>query len=318
MKKTLLAMTLALTCTGSLAADFPSRAMTLIVPYTAGGSTDSLARALGAAVSEQSGQSVVVENRPGGSTVIGAQTLLSKPADGYTVLLIAASFTVNPNVIRSLPYDTVRDFTPVTALAANPHVLVVKNDLPVSNLAEFIDWARKPQSQGTFSSFGLASSGHLGFELLKKAARIDMLHVPYKGSAPATMAVLTGEVDATLGDAGVVAPHIQSGKMKAIAVTGTQRLTMLPQVPTFAEAGLPEFESQTWTGLIVPANTPPAVVQRLNELYGAALQAPGVQNVMGQQGMLSIASTSAAFGDFLKAESSKYKQIIDTAGIVLQ
>lgn len=318
MKKTLLAMTLALTCTGSLAADFPSRAMTLIVPYTAGGSTDSLARALGAAVSEQSGQSVVVENRPGGSTVIGAQTLLSKPADGYTVLLIAASFTVNPNVIRSLPYDTVRDFTPVTALAANPHVLVVKNDLPVSNLAEFIDWARKPQSQGTFSSFGLASSGHLGFELLKKAARIDMLHVPYKGSAPATMAVLTGEVDATLGDAGIVAPHIQSGKMKAIAVTGTQRLTMLPQVPTFAEAGLPEFESQTWTGLIVPANTPPAVVQRLNELYGAALQAPGVQNVMGQQGMLPIASTSAAFGDFLKAESSKYKQIIDTAGIVLQ
>lgn len=318
MKKALIGMSLALACSGVAATEFPSQNMTLIVPYTAGGSSDSLARAVGAAVAKEADQTLIVENRPGGSTVIGAQYLLNKPADGHTVLMMAASFVVNPNTIKDLPYDTQKDFKPVTQLASNPHVLVVRNDLPVANLQEFIEWAKQPNSQGSYSSFGLASSGHLGFELLNKQANIDLLHVPYKGAAPATLAVLTGEVDATLGDIGVVAPHVQAGKVKAIAVTGDTRMDMLPDVPTFAEAGLPNLNSASWFGLVVPADTPDEHVATLRQLYKKALDADTVQNVMRQQGMHAVASTPEEFAQFMAAESEKYKQIIDQAGIVLQ
>ncbi|MCX5591139.1 Bug family tripartite tricarboxylate transporter substrate binding protein [Alcaligenes endophyticus] len=318
MKKALIGMSLALACSGVAATEFPTQTMTLIVPYTAGGSSDSLARAVGAAVAKEADKTLIVENRPGGSTVIGAQYLLNKPADGHTVLLMAASFVVNPNTIKDLPYDTQKDFKPVTQLAANPHVLVVRNDLPVSNLQEFIEWAKQPSSQGSYSSFGLASSGHLGFELFNKQAGTELLHVPYKGAAPATLAVLTGEVDATLGDIGVVAPHVQAGKVKAIAVTGDTRMDMLPDVPTFAEAGLPDLNSASWFGLVVPAATPDEHVAALNKLYKQALSADTVQNVMRQQGMHAVASTPEEFAQFMQAESDKYKQIIDDAGIVLQ
>lgn len=318
MKKVLIGLAVALGCTAAAAEDFPSRPLTIIVPYSAGGSTDSLARALGDAVSKETGQSVVIENRPGGSTVIGAQGLLGKPADGYTTVLVAASFVINPNTIKSLPYDSEKDFRPVTQLAANPHLLVVNNNLPVSDLASFIEWARTPGSDGTFSSFGQGSSGHLGFELLQKHAGIDMLHVPYKGSAPAAMAVLSGEVHATLGDVGVVAPHVQAGKLKAIAVTGDTRLESLPSVPTFAEAGLSDFDSQTWAGLLTRSEVPDERVQRLNQLFTAALETPRVQDVLKLQAMRAIPTTPEAFSDYMKAEGAKYKQIIDEAGIRLE
>lgn len=321
MKKTFLGLVMAsLTLAASPAAAdaFPSRPITIIVPYSAGGSTDSLARALGDAVSKEAGESVVIENRPGGSTVIGAQGLLGKPADGYTTLLIAASFVINPNTLKTLPYDSEKDFQPVTQLSANPHLLVVNNDLPVSNLQEFIAWAKKPESDGTFSSFGLGSSGQLGFELFKKHAGIDMLHVPYKGSAPATMAVLSGEVNATLGDVGVIAPHVQAGKLKAIAVTGDARLETLPDVPTFAEQGMKDFTSQTWTGLLVRSEVESDKVKRLNELFTTALAAPKVQTILKQQAMQALPSTSEAFDRFMKSEGDKYAQAIKEAGIELQ
>ena len=321
MKKTLLGLamaSLALAASPAAAEQFPARPITIIVPYSAGGSTDSLARALGNEVSKETGQSVVIENRPGGSTVIGAQGLLGKPADGYTTLLIAASFVINPNTLKSLPYDSEKDFQPVTQLSANPHLLVVNNDLPVSNLQEFVEWAKKPGSNGTFSSFGLGSSGQLGFELFKKQAGIDMLHVPYKGSAPATMAVLSGEVNATLGDVGVIAPHVQAGKLKAIAVTGDARLEALPDVPTFAEQGMKDFTSQTWSGLLVRSAVESDKVKRLNELFTTALTAPQVQTILKQQAMQARPSTPEAFDDFMKSEGDKYAQAIKEAGIELQ
>ncbi|SSW68641.1 hypothetical protein AVE30378_03100 [Achromobacter veterisilvae] len=253
MKKTILGASLALASLGAAAETFPSQPMTLIVPYTAGGSSDALARALGKAIAKNTGASIVVENRPGGSTVIGAQALLGKPADGYTVMLTAASFVINPYLLNQLPYDSVKDFQPVAQLATNPHVLVVGPKVPAGDLKAFLAWAREQGDKATFSSFGNGSSGHLGFEMLKKQAGLAMMHVPYKGSAPATMAVLSGEVDATLGDVGVVAPHIQAGKLRALAVAGNARTPALPDVPTFAEAGLPGFESQTWMGLLTRA-----------------------------------------------------------------
>lgn len=318
MKKTVAGIALALACTGVAAENFPSRPITLIVPYSAGGSSDTLARALGDVISQETGQSVIIENRPGGSTVIGSQALLGKPADGYTTLLVAASFVINPHTLATLPYDTEKDFQPVTQLVSNPHMLVVNNQVPASNLKEFIDWANAHKNEAAFSSFGLGSSGHLGFELLKMHAGIDLLHVPYKGSAPATTAALSGEVHATLGDVGVVAPHVRADKLKPIAVTGDKRLADLPDVPTFAEAGLPDFSSQSWFGLLTRADVPQERVRRLNQLFTAALSSEKVQTILRQQAMEARPTTPAAFGKFMKAEGEKYAAVIKEANIKLE
>ncbi|MGE8615051.1 MAG: Bug family tripartite tricarboxylate transporter substrate binding protein [Achromobacter veterisilvae] len=315
MKKTILGASLALASLGAAAETFPSQPMTLIVPYTAGGSSDALARALGKAIAKNTGASIVVENRPGGSTVIGAQALLGKPADGYTVMLTAASFVINPYLLNQLPYDSVKDFQPVAQLATNPHVLVVGPKVPAGDLKAFLAWAREQGDKATFSSFGNGSSGHLGFEMLKKQAGLAMMHVPYKGSAPATMAVLSGEVDATLGDVGVVAPHIQAGKLRALAVAGNARTPALPDVPTFAEAGLPGFESQTWMGLLTRAGVPAERVQRLNQMYSEALQDADVRQILAQQGMVAAASSPEAFSAFMKAESAKYGQAVKDGNV---
>lgn len=315
MKKTILGASLALASLGAAAETFPSQPMTLIVPYTAGGSSDALARALGKAIAKNTGASIVVENRPGGSTVIGAQALLGKPADGYTVMLTAASFVINPYLLNQLPYDSVKDFQPVAQLATNPHVLVVGPKVPAGDLKAFLAWAREQGDKATFSSFGNGSSGHLGFEMLKKQAGLAMMHVPYKGSAPATMAVLSGEVDATLGDVGVVAPHIQAGKLRALAVAGNARTPALPDVPTFAEAGLPGFESQTWMGLLTRAGVPVERVQRLNQMYSEALQDADVRQILAQQGMVAAASSPEAFSAFMKAESAKYGQAVKDGNV---
>lgn len=315
MKKLMFGLALSLACAASAAQPFPSQPLTLIVPYAAGGSSDALARSLAQVVGKAAGVSVVVENRPGGSTVIGAQALLAKPADGQTVLMIAASFVINPYLIKSLPYDTRKDFQPVTSLASNPHVLVVSSKVPAADLKGFIDWAKAQQGKASFSSFGNGSSGHLGFELFKQRAGLEMLHVPYKGSAPATMAVLAGEVDATLGDVGVVAPHIAAGKVKALAVSGSQRSAALPGVPTFAEAGLAGFSSETWMGLLTRAGVAADRADRLHDLFAQALRDPEVQKTLRQQGMEARPSAPADFARFLQRQSDQYRIAVGQAGL---
>jgi len=296
------------------AKSFPDRPLRLVVAYAPGGASDLLARALGQAITKETNQSVIVENRPGGSTTIGAEAVLSKPADGYTALVVAASFVINPHLLK-LPYNAEKDFQPVTLLASNPHVLVVNPKVPANNLSEFLAWAKAQKGKATFSSFGNGSSGHIGFELLEQMTGINMLHIPYKGAAPATLAVLTGEVDATLGDIGVVEPHIQTGKLKAIAVTGEHRAPTLPKVATFAESGLPGYSSQTWIGLWVRAGLPDDRLQRLNQLFNQALQRPEIKALLAKQGMQARPSTVAEFTAFARKESDKYKTAIDKAHI---
>ncbi|MBN9474033.1 MAG: tripartite tricarboxylate transporter substrate binding protein [Burkholderiales bacterium] len=315
MKKLVLGLALSLASTAPMAQSFPSQPLTLIVPYAAGGSSDALARALAQVVGKAAGVSVVVENRPGGGTVIGAQALQAKPADGQTVLMMAASFVINPYLIKDLPFDTRKDFQPVTALASNPHVLVVSSKVPANDLKGFLDWAKAQQGKASFSSFGNGSSGHLGFELFKQRAGVEMLHVPYKGSAPATMAVLSGEVDATLGDVGVVAPHIAAGKLKALAVSGASRSAALPGVPTFAEAGLAGFSSETWMGLLTRAGVAQDRVNRLHDLFAQALQDPEVRKTLQQQGMEAKPSAPAEFARFLQQQSDQYRVAVEKAGL---
>lgn len=295
---------------------FPKDTLTIIVPYAPGGSSDSLARALAQAISDEYEFPVIVDNRPGGGTVIGAQRLLSQKPDGHTVFITAASFVINSLLMPDLPFDVEQDFQPVSLLAVNPHLLVVNADVPADDVESFVSWAQ--QADGTYSSFGIGSSGHLGFELLKEATDIDMLHVPYKGSAPATLAVLTGEVDATLGDVGVVAPHLSEGKIKPIAITGAERLPMLPDVPTFKEAGYPEFSSQTWLGLLTRAEVPEERVERLNEIFNQALNSKEVQNVLALQGMNTQIMSPIEFRNYMQREKEKYKNIINSAEISLE
>ena len=297
---------------------FPARSISIIIPYSPGGSSDTIARALGQEIQKKTGQNVVVESRPGGNTVIGTNAMLERPADGYTVSIAAASSVIVPQLVDKLPYDFGKDVAPVTRLYGNPHVLVVAAGSPAKNLDEFINWVAKDKKDATYSSVGTGSSIHLGFERFKKQAGINMLQIPYKGSPAAVMAVLSGEVDATFADVGPVMPHIQAGKLRAIAVGGAQRSPSLPDVPTLDESGLAGFTSETWMGLIANARVPKERVDELNALFTEALTQPDVQSVLVNQGVEAQPSSPEDFARFMRDETERFKEIIEAENISLQ
>lgn len=308
------AATLAFSAASAVAQSFPDQPVRIVVPYSPGGSGDTLTRALAEQVSKRFGQSVVVENKPGGGTVIGAQAVANAPADGLSLLFVAASFVINEHLMPKLPFKPLADFAPVTLAASNPHVLVVHPSVPANDLQEFIAWAKSRNGQATFASFGNGSSGHLGFELLKKAAGFDMVHVPYKGVAPATTDLIGGQVDAMLSDLPQVIQYVTSGKLKAIAIAAAERAPTLPEVPTMDESGLKDFRSGSWYGFVVRAGTPEQAIARWSEALVAALHEPSVQARLEQLGMDTIASTREAFGRFLASESQRYAEAVRLSG----
>lgn len=318
MKKILLGLSLLLGSYAGLVQADTSKPLNIVVPYAAGGPSDSIIRSIGKVIEQDTAQNVIIENRPGGNTVIGAQALLNKADDDNSVLLIAASFVITPSLMQKLPYDINKDFRQITRLASNPHVLVVSNDVPASNLAEFIEWAKKEENKGTYSSFGTGSSGHLGYELFNHQVGLDLLHVPYKGAAPATLAVLSSEVHSTLGDVGAIAPHLETGKLKALAVSGAERHPKMPDVPTFAEQGYPDFISETWLGLLAKSSVSDERIDQLNQLFTTALAHPDVQAILEQQGMQAKPTDAAGFADFMTQEALKYKQVINDANVKIE
>lgn len=287
----------------------------IIVPYPPGGASDALARALAERLSLSMGHRVLVDNKPGGGAVIGTQAALAAPADGQTLLLMAASFVIQPQLLAKAPYDAKQDFVPVIHAASNPHVLVVHPSTPATNLAEFIAWAKAQRGAASFASFGNGSSGHMGFERLKKAAGIDLIHVPYKGSAPAMQNLLGGQVPAMLTDLPQALPFIKSGKIKAIAVGSASRDSTLPEVPTFAEAGLKGLVSESWFGFVVRAGTPPEQVVQLNRAIQAALRDPSMKSALEPTGLNLLGGTPEQFGAFLASETSRYQDVIQSTGM---
>jgi tripartite-type tricarboxylate transporter receptor subunit TctC len=283
-----------------------------VVPYAPGGTGDLLARAVADRIAPALGRNVVVDNKPGGGTVIGTQLAAQAPADGNTLLFVAASFVIQPQLLAKPPYDALRDFVPVTLMASNPHVLVVHPGVPASTLPQFLAWART--NKAAFASFGNGSSGHLGFELFKKAGGFDMVHAPYKGSAPATQDLLAGTVQAMFADLPQVVNHVKAGKLRAIAVGSLKRDPALPDVPTFAEAGLPGVQSQSWYGVVVRSGTPPEAVHKLQAAITAALADPKLRQALEPTGLDLIGSSSPAFGEFLKTESARYAEAIRISG----
>ena len=289
--------------------------ITVIVPYSAGGASDSIVRAMGKSIAQNNQTPVVIENKPGGGTFIAAQALMSKPADGSTVLLIGSSTVINPYLQGNAPYDIDRDFAPVSGVAENPHVLVVNPDLHVKSLEEYLAHVKEKKGDSTYSSFGNGSSGHLGFEVFKQQNGLESLHVPYKGGAPALMAVLSGEVEASFADIGTAAPHITSGKLHALAVAGSKRSPALPNVPTFREAGAPDLTSQSWFVLVARKGTPETELSQLSSAFTASLKDPEVKKVMENHGMEALFMKPASIEKFLQKEAKKFQTVIQDAKI---
>ncbi|ALD92462.1 extra-cytoplasmic solute receptor [Cupriavidus gilardii CR3] len=297
-------------------AGYPERPIRWIVPFPAAGAMDNIARTLGEEMSQTLGQSIVVENRPGAGGNIGAELVARSPADGYTMLIVANGMAVNPALYRKLSYDPIKDFAPVSLLAVVPNVLVAnKAKTSAKTVPEVIASAKSQPGKYTYASAGNGTSIHLAGELFTSMAGVELLHVPYKGSGPAVTDLLGGQVDYMFDSITSAKPHIDAGKLTAIAVTTSKRSAALPNVPTVAEAGLPGYELSPWFAAFVPAGTPPAVVETLNRAMVEALRKPAVQKRLAAIGAEPIGSTPAELKQHLAKETDKWGKLIRTRGI---
>lgn len=290
---------------------YPAKPIRLIVPYSAGGGADNAARILAQRLSVTLRTQIVVDNRPGASGMIGAQAVAKADPDGYTVLYDASTFAVNPS-LRKMSFDPVNDLLPVSLALTVPNILVVPPKAPVADFKAFVAQARNAPGKVSFASYGAGSPAHLAGELLKREAGIDMLHVPYKGGAPALADVLGGQVDSYFANAGSGLNYVQSGQLKALAVTSRQRMAALPQVPTIAESGFPDFEVLEWNGFFVPKGTAPAIVERLSTDVQAAVRDPDTRARLVKLGADPVGGTPAEFKTFIAGQTQRWAKLIQT------
>jgi tripartite-type tricarboxylate transporter receptor subunit TctC len=295
---------------------FPTKPIRLVVTSPPGGANDTLNRALVAKLSEFIPQPIVIDNRPGASGFVAAEIVAKAPADGYTVLAgTEATLVTNPLLFPRIPYDTQRDFAPVTMTAAVSHVLLVHPSLPATTVPELIAVAKAKPGQLNYASSGSGSAFHLGMELFKRMASVDIVHVPFKGSALSVAAMLTGDVQMMLIGTATGMPLARSGKARAIAMAGAKRSPAAPEVPTISEAGLPGFEISSWFGAVVPAATPTGVVAKLHGDFARALLSPDLRERLAPGGYEVIANTPAEFSRHMRAQSKRLAQVIREAGI---
>jgi len=298
------------------AQDYPSRPIRIIVPSTAGGSVDTLARTVGSNLSQRWGQQVVVDNRSGAGGVIGGEITAKAPPDGYTLIMATiAAMATNVSLAKKLPYDPVRDFAPITLVASQQIVLLVNPAVAARTVQELIQLAKAKPGQLTFASAGNGSGGHLSGELLKILAGIDLTHVPYKGISPAIVDVISGQVTMTFASIISGTPHVKTGRLRALAVTGARRSAALPELPTMMEAGVRGYESSTWYGLLAPKATARAIVKKLNREVVAIINLPEVKANLLAEGAEPVGNTPEQFGEFIKAEIAKWGKVIRTAGL---
>jgi tripartite-type tricarboxylate transporter receptor subunit TctC len=288
---------------------FPSKPVRIIAPFPPGAGTDTLARTLSGPLSKALGQNIIVENRPGAGTVVGTEVAARSPADGHTVLIIANSFTINPAVRLKLPYDALKDFAAVARIASTPMVFSVHPSVPAKTLKELIALARARPGVITYASSGTGTGHHLAGELFKSLAKIDMIHVPYQGGAPAAIAVMGGHTSVLLVNILSTAPHVATGRLRALAVTSPKRSEVLKDVPTVAESGFPGFDTAIWFGSVVPSATPKEAVNRLSTEILRALQLPEVKDIISKIGMNSAGLPAAEFDVFLRAELRSNEKI---------
>jgi tripartite-type tricarboxylate transporter receptor subunit TctC len=297
-------------------AEFPDHTVKIVVPFDAGGSIDTVARALAQRLNEKWKVPVIVENRPGAGNTIGALAVAKASPDGYTLLYANTSISTNPSLFKTLPYDTLKDLAPVTYLSLSPNVLLVQRSLGVDTLKDLLALAKSRQATPmTYASVGKGSAHHLCMELLKSEAGIPLLHVPYRGVAPAVLAVTRGEVDMFCADVTAALGLLQGDKVKALAITSRKRAPALPDVAPFAEQGLPNYEQTGYVGIMVTGGTPPEVIAKLNTEIAKVMQSPEMKKQLLAQGVEARTSTPEQFGALMRSEAAKWGKIIADAGI---
>ena len=300
------------------AQSYPTRPVRLIIPFPPGGSNDIVGRMIAAQLGERLGQTMVVDNRGGAGGTIGTELAAKSQADGYTLLLISTAYAFNTSIYKKLPYDPVSSFMPVALLGSGPGVLVVNPALPVSSVRELIALAKERPGKLNNASAGIGSFQHLASELFRIQAGIQWLHVPYKGGGPAMMDLIAGQADASVGSLIQMLPHIRSGKLKALGTTGAKRSPVLPDVPTVAEAGVPGYEATNWWGLLAPAGTPPAIVERLHQEVVAVQASAETKRRFETEGAEALQMSPADFGAFIAAETAKWARVVKEAGITAE
>ena len=315
--KSLLAACLLICTTGLVSAqNYPSKPIRYIVPFPPGGGTDIVARALAPRLLEASGITLIVDNRGGGGTVVGAEMAARSPADGYTVFMgTNTSHAINPNLPTKLPYDAVRDFQPVTRLAMVPYMITVHPSLPARNVKELVALAKARPGQLNFASSGNGTPGHLAGLMLNEAAGIDMTHIPYKGSAPALTAMVSGETQLLVSSLTSTLPLVKAGRLRPIAMSSLKRSPLMPALPTVAEGGYPGFEAITWFGLFLPANTAAAITAKLNTEFVKVLNNAEFKAWLAEQGAEAAPTTPDEFAAFIKAEIARYAPLVKKSGM---
>lgn len=314
-----LAVPLALALPGASAAqDWPTKPLHLIVPYAPGSTGETVGRLIGEAIGPDLGQSVVVEAKPGGAGTVGTAAVVGAKPDGYTLLLGATNNFVISQFLMKQPFDPLKDLAPITKVVVVPPVIVASPTVPAKTLKEFVDYAKAHPGELNFSSPGIGTTPHLGIEQLKQMAGIDVVHVPYAGGGPAVTGLLSNEVQLYMGGSVLVKPHVDAGKMVALAVGTAERLPSMPDVPTTAELGYPELRPANWWGLAAPAGTPPEVIDRLQKAVADALKRPEVASKLEALGFVAVASTPADFAAELPAEAEVWRKVITDGGIKIE
>ncbi|NBW77632.1 MAG: tripartite tricarboxylate transporter substrate binding protein [Betaproteobacteria bacterium] len=301
---------------GSVSAQsYPIKPVKIVVPSAPGGGTDIVARLLAQSFSKALGQNYIVENKPGAGNLIGIETVARAPADGYTLLFVASPLVLNPILFKKVNYDPIKDFSPISLAATAPNILVVHPSTPATNVKEWVELAQKGQNKLSYASAGVGTSPHMSMELFNAMAGIQTLHIPYKGTTPAVTDLLGGQVNAMFSNALTVMPHIQSGKLRALAVSGNRRLELLPDVPTVMEAGIAQYVSLQWYGLLAPSGTPSAVIQTVNREMVKALQSKDIKDKLASEGAEPAGSTPAEFGNLIKNDFDKWSKVAKSSGI---
>ncbi|HZN31819.1 MAG TPA: tripartite tricarboxylate transporter substrate binding protein [Xanthobacteraceae bacterium] len=317
-KRVALTLIVAATCSAgsSRADDYPSRPIRIIVPYAPGGGADTVARIVARRVSDTIGQPIVIENRTGAGSILGTDAVAKAEPDGYTLLLgQSGPISINPAVYKDLRYDPVKDFAPVTMTTAYPYILVVNAKLPARSLPEFVALARSQPGAMNYGTTGIGAANHLVAELFNGKAGIKMTHIPYRGTALAVGDLVAGQVTMVFGDPISVLPHMQSGSLRALAVTSLQRSAVAPDVPTVAESGFPGFEALAWHGILAPAKTPPAIVKKLNAEIVNALKHPETQALLVKQAMQTVGNTPEEFAAFIRSDIAVWKAVAAEADV---
>lgn len=296
---------------------YPTKPVRFIAPFAAGGGSDLIARKLAAKLTEAFNQSVVVENRTGGSGVIGTEIVARAAPDGHTIMMTTPTFTVNPSLIAKIPYDNLRDFSAISLIATAPHLLAVHPSLPVKTVKDVVAVAKARPSELTFSSGSTGGSSHLSGELFNAMAGVKMTHVPYRGGGQAVLAIIGGEVSLGFVDLVSMLPHVKTGRVRPIAMTSLKRLSLMQEIPTIAESGYPGFQSGIWYGVIAPARTPPEVIGRLNAELVKIVHTADFLASLRNEGADPVASTPEVFADFLAKETARWANVIKQAKIVV-